>query len=137
MLIGMVAQDIGIVNELRNVHFLGSKNYDELPRYMHYFDVCIMPYKLNDEMINSNPKKLREYLASGKPVVSVRIREVERYDKLVYMHDGYDDFCKLVECAVADKSRKRMCERIKAMSKESWESRVDYISNIICKHIPT
>jgi len=135
VLIGMVSQDISEVRGLPNVYFLGPKPYEDLPEYMQYFDVCIMPYKLNDEMVNSNPKKLREYLASGKPVVSVRIKEVERYSKYVYIADNNAQFLDLLKEAIAENSTERMQDRMKAMEKESWEYRAEQISSIVSKHI--
>ena len=136
VLIGMVAQDISGMRGIGNVHFLGVKAYAELPRYMHYFDVCIMPYKLNDEMVNSNPKKLREYLAAGKPVVSVRIKEVERYGEFVYIADDYAQFLDLVKRALAEDSAEKAQQRMKAVEEESWECRVEQITTVVSKHIP-
>ncbi len=136
ILIGLVSQDISILKNNRNVFFLGPKPYEELPKYLNQFNICLMPYKLNDEMINSNPKKLREYLASGKPIVSVRIKEVERYGELVYVADDYKEFLHYTKLAINEHNDDLVSKRISAMQKESWEFRVKMISRIISDHVP-
>jgi len=62
-----------------NVHFLGAKTTQELAAYPQHFDVCIMPYRVNDYTKYIYPLKLHEYLASGRPVVATPIRSLEEY----------------------------------------------------------
>lgn len=66
-----------------NVYFLGSKPVWELGAYPQHFDVCIMPYISNDYTKYIYPLKLHEYLASGRPVVSTRIRSLEGFEHMV------------------------------------------------------
>jgi glycosyltransferase involved in cell wall biosynthesis len=132
--IGSVVQDIGDLAEYPNVHFLGPKPYDTLPEYLRAFDVGLLPYKLNEQVINSNPKKLREYLAGGKAVVSVRVREVERYGELVYVADNSDQFVDSIRRAL-DSGPDAAAQRAAAVEGESWTAKVDRISAIVAKHI--
>lgn len=134
--IGLVAQDVSMFKKYPNVYFLGVRPYKVLPNYLKVFNVAIMPYKLNTEMINSNPKKLKEYLAGGKAVVSVRIREVERYKEFVYIADSYEEFLGYIDLALKEDSPEMISARVKAMEQESWEAKVEYISQIVSKHIP-
>ena len=60
------------VFDLDNVHWLGPKDYDELPRYLQEFSVATIPFVLNDVTHAVSPVKLHEYLAAGKPVVATR-----------------------------------------------------------------
>jgi glycosyltransferase involved in cell wall biosynthesis len=60
----------------QNIHYLGAKAYAELPRYLHGWDVAIMPFALNDATRFISPTKTLEYLAAGKPVVSTAVRDV-------------------------------------------------------------
>jgi glycosyltransferase involved in cell wall biosynthesis len=64
---------------LPNVHYLGLKTFDELPRYISRFDIATIPYSLNKFTSYINPTKMLEYMAAGKPVISSRIPDVERY----------------------------------------------------------
>ena len=133
--IGSVVQDIGDLGGYKNVHFLGPKPYDELPDYLRAFDVGLLPYKLNEQVINSNPKKLREYLAGGKPVVSVRVREVERYGDLIYVADDRDQFVEAITRAL-EIIPGRAAELAAAVKDESWTAKVERISEIVAGHIP-
>ena len=61
-----------------NIHYLGSKSYDELPRYLAGWDVALMPFAMNAATRFISPTKTPEYLAAGKPVVSTPIHDVVR-----------------------------------------------------------
>lgn len=135
VLIGLIAQDISMFEHYNNVHFLGPKSYDSLPQYLSAFDTAILPYCLNDEMIHSNPIKTKEYLAGGKPVVSVRIREIEKYNEIVYIADTYDEFLMSLDQAITEDSAFKRNARVKAMEKESWEYKLERISKIVGQHI--
>jgi hypothetical protein len=133
--IGSVVQPIGKLAERGNVHFLGHKPYDVLPDYLRGFDVALLPYKLNNQVIQSNPKKLREYLSGGKPVVSVRVREVERYADVVSIADGREQFRDMVARAVTEDSPEASERRAASVATESWKEKVERISDIITRHI--
>jgi len=57
-----------------NIHWLGMKDYMDLPKYFAGWDVGIMPFALNDATRFISPTKTPEYLSSGLPVVSTAIR---------------------------------------------------------------
>lgn len=59
-----------------NVHFMGEVPYQELPSYLYAFDVCIIPFRLNELILHTNPVKLYEYLSAGKPVVATALPEL-------------------------------------------------------------
>ncbi|HVL80095.1 MAG TPA: UDP-galactopyranose mutase [Actinomycetota bacterium] len=59
-----------------NIHYLGGKTYDELPRYAAGWDAAMMPFALNESTRFISPTKTPEYLASGLPVVSTPISDV-------------------------------------------------------------
>lgn len=66
-----------------NIHYLGSKTYDELPRYIAGWNVALMPFAINEATRYISPTKTPEYLAAGKPVVSTPIADVIKpYGKL-------------------------------------------------------
>jgi UDP-galactopyranose mutase len=62
-----------------NIHYLGSKTYDQLPAYLSGWDVALMPFAMNESTQFISPTKTPEYLAGGKPVVSTPIRDVVRH----------------------------------------------------------
>lgn len=61
-----------------NVHWLGSKDYRDLPKYMGGWDVGFMPFALNDSTRFISPTKTPEFLAAGLPVISTPIMDVVR-----------------------------------------------------------
>ncbi len=61
-----------------NIHYLGGKNYQELPAFLAGWDVAMMPFAMNESTKYISPTKTPEYLAAGKPVISAPIRDVVR-----------------------------------------------------------
>jgi UDP-galactopyranose mutase len=62
-----------------NLHYVGSKTYEELPSYLGGWDVALMPFAINESTRFISPTKTPEYLAGGKPVVSTPITDVVRH----------------------------------------------------------
>ncbi|MDB5418481.1 MAG: UDP-galactopyranose mutase [Phenylobacterium sp.] len=62
-----------------NLHYLGGKDYEELPRYLAGWDVALMPFAINESTRFISPTKTPEYLAGGRPVVSTPIVDVARH----------------------------------------------------------
>ena len=83
-----------------NIHWLGPRDYRQLPDYLRHWDIGIMPFALNDSTRFISPTKTPEFLAAGLPVLSTRIRDVVRpYGDLglVEIIDGPEDFCAKAE----------------------------------------
>ncbi len=59
-----------------NIHYLGSKRYEDLPYYLSGWDVALIPFLLNESTRFISPTKTPEYLSGGKPVVSTAIQDV-------------------------------------------------------------
>ncbi|HCL7538620.1 TPA: glycosyltransferase, partial [Escherichia coli] len=79
VLIGLVGEgdpntDVSILENHKNIHLLGPKEYDELPSYLKYFDVALLPNMINSYTDNMFPMKFFEYLAAGRKVVSVNLK---------------------------------------------------------------
>ena len=86
---------------IRNVHWLGQRPYEEIPRWGSGFDVALMPWLDNDWIRNCNPIKMKEYLALGLRVVSTDFPEVRRYADVIRVAGKGDDFVALVRRALA------------------------------------
>jgi UDP-galactopyranose mutase len=61
-----------------NIHWLGMKDYRDLPAYFSGWDVGMLPFALNEATRFISPTKTPEYLAAGVPVVSTPITDVVR-----------------------------------------------------------
>ena len=86
-----------------NIHYLGSKPYAALPRYLAGWDVAVMPFAMNASTRFISPTKTPEYLAGGRPVVSTPIRDVVRTygdTELVFIADAPRTFITAVERAL-------------------------------------
>jgi O-antigen biosynthesis protein len=70
--------------DLPNVVWTGEKPYAQLPYYLHAFDVALLPFKVSDLTLATNPVKVYEYLAAGKPVVAVDLPEMAQFGDLVH-----------------------------------------------------
>jgi UDP-galactopyranose mutase len=87
-----------------NIHYLGSKTYEELPAYLGGWDVALMPFAINESTKFISPTKTPEYLAGGRPVVSTPITDVIRhYGEMdgVFIADGVEAFVTACEHALA------------------------------------
>jgi glycosyltransferase involved in cell wall biosynthesis len=133
VLVGKVAADVDVsgLQRLPNVTFVGRRPYAELPGYCKGFDVALNPFKINELTLNSNPLKVREYLAAGLPVVSSRIPEVERLG-LCRLADDPEDFPRRVAECLAEGGGPRL-DRAQRIFHESWEARVDEIRAEVAK----
>lgn len=73
--------------QLPNVRWLGVKPYSDLPAYLRWFDVAMIPFKLNEITHATSPLKLFEYMAGGKPVVITPMQESARYEGVLLAGD--------------------------------------------------
>ena len=90
-----------------NIHYLGSKSYEELPAYLAGWDVAMIPFARNESTRYISPTKTPEYLAGGVPVVSTSIQDVVTpygKEKLVYIADDPEEFIKGVEWSLSNKN---------------------------------
>jgi len=124
LLIGHAAVDVDGLRALPNVRLVGTQPYESLPAWAKAFDVSIIPYRLNRQVENANPLKLREYLATGKPVVSVRNAEIEKFAQWVRIADGRESFLAAIEGALRDDSPEAHAERSNAVADQTWDRRV-------------
>jgi glycosyltransferase involved in cell wall biosynthesis len=122
LLIGRVAVELGELALQENVVFTGPQPYDGLPAWAKAFDVAIVPYRQNRQVLNSSPLKVKEYLATGKPVVSVRTLEVEHFAGQVHIADSYGEFLSHIEEALASDSELKQRRRMDAVSSMSWDA---------------
>lgn len=120
------------MESLTNVHMLGSKNYADLPAYAAQFDVCVLPWVTNNEFVNyGSAIKVREYLATGKPVVITPLYEYEPLDGTLSIARSYDHFITLIEQALAGEPTTASQQRQAAVVNSTWDVRVEQVSELI------
>lgn len=79
LMIGRVAVSDAEVPRRSNIVYLGRRSYETLPAYGKAFSAALIPYRLTPQVLHANPLKLREYLAMGKPIVSVSTPEIDKF----------------------------------------------------------
>jgi UDP-galactopyranose mutase len=107
-----------------NIHYLGSKRYDELPQYLAGWDVALLPFARNEATRFISPTKTPEYLAAGRAVVSTSIRDVVRpYGKqgLVRIADDPQAFVQACMAAMSEDPSKRITQADAFLRQTSWD----------------
>ncbi len=122
---------MGRLRSLPNVHFFGRRDKEELPGYMKAFDVCISPFKRNELTDRVNPLKVYEYLASGRPVVSVDMPGVMEFKDVIEIAGDYEEFLHAVERALGREGGERKKKRLAAAAGHSWEDRLRRMAEIM------
>lgn len=120
---------------LKNIHYLGHKDYESLPAYLKAFDVCLLPFRLNDWMMHSAPNKTYQYLASGKPIVSTDFTEIRQYEEVVYVCQSHAQFVEKVRQAVQENSNELAAARQEIAFKNSTDKHAAKILSIILQSI--
>ena len=142
LLVGPVNYGLDMLKQHPNIMMVGAKPYKVLPQYLFSMDVCLIPFKINKLTLSSNPIKLYEYLAAGKPVVSTALPEIcENASHVVLIARDDEDFIKKVEEAVkecqASENKAAMERRINFARNNSWKQRVETIEKLLKKVIST
>jgi glycosyltransferase involved in cell wall biosynthesis len=127
VLLGKVAPDMDVsrLRDYPNIHLLGRKPYADLPGYCKAFDVSVNPFVINELALNSNPLKVREYLAAGLPCVSTDLPEVRKVG-LCKIASSVEDFVQKVDECLAEGGGARR-ERAERIQGDSWEAKVEEI----------
>jgi GT2 family glycosyltransferase len=120
----------------KNIYILGEKPYNELPKFLYWFDVCIIPFKLNDLITSTNPVKFYEYISSGKPVVSSEVPELLQYSDLLYLSRDKEEFLENINKALQENDQNLIQRRIELAKANDWDSRFIEISNCIKTAFP-
>ena len=122
-----------------NLHYLGQRSYEELPRYLAGWDVCLLPFARNDATRFISPTKTLEYMAAELPIVSTSIRDVaDVYGDIVYLGDTPDEFLAACEQALASSAQERAtrAQRMrKVLAGTSWEATASAMEQLLTEAV--
>jgi glycosyltransferase involved in cell wall biosynthesis len=108
-----------------NIHYFGQRTYDELPRYLAGWDVCLLPFARNDATRFISPTKTLEYMAAELPIVSTPITDVaEPYGDIVYLGDTPTEFLAACEAALEsgpEERASRTARMRRVLAGTSWD----------------
>jgi glycosyltransferase involved in cell wall biosynthesis len=120
------------VESLPNTHFLPPVAYEELPRYAAGFDVCVLPWETERAFTSyGSAIKVREYLATGKPVVISPLPEYEPMRDVLRIARSREDFLRLVEDALAEDDPEASRRRQRGVQDGTWDARAEWVSGLI------
>ena len=109
-----------------NIHYLGKRDYAQLPDYLAGFDAAFLPFARNEATTFISPTKTLEYLAAGKPVVSTSIKDVvDLYGSAVEIADDPETFVATVERLWRESPEERATRRARALrllTEHEWDS---------------
>lgn len=120
------------IERLPNTHFLPPVSYAELPRYAAGFDVCVLPWETERAFTSyGSAIKVREYLATGKPVVISPLPEYEPMRDVLRIARSREDFFRLVEDALNEHDVEAARARQRAVAGGTWDARAEWVSGLI------
>jgi UDP-galactopyranose mutase len=125
----------------RNIHFIGMRDYKELPDYLAGWDVAMMPFELNEATKYISPTKTPEFLAAGKPVVSTSIHDVVHPyadKKVVSIADTPGEFVAAIEQYLSTERTKHWGNEVDALLETmSWDDIWRRINDLMNKTLNT
>ena len=140
VLVGPVVKiDPARLPRLPNIHYFGQRSYDELPRYLAGWDVCLLPFARNDATKFISPTKTLEYMAAELPIVSTPITDVaEPYGHIVYLGGSPEEFVSACEAAMAsspEERASRAAEMQQVLAGTSWDVTVSVMERLLTEAI--
>ena len=121
----------------KNIFYLNSKSYTELPNYISGWDIALIPFAINESTKFISPTKTPEYLAAGKPVISTPIADVVKpygEKELVSIVNSADEFIKAAEKILNQKNKESWLKKVdEFLSDNSWDNTFQQMNSIIKK----
>jgi UDP-galactopyranose mutase len=118
-----------------NIHYLGQRSYDDLPPFLAGWDVCLLPFALNESTKFISPTKVLEYMAAELPIVSTPITDVVvPYGHVVAIADTPEKFIAACDAALAmtPEQKARMVDEMRAIvANTSWKNTADRMRVLI------
>ncbi|MBK0391844.1 glycosyltransferase [Ramlibacter algicola] len=118
-----------------NIHWLGQQGYADLPAFINGWDVCLMPFALNEATRFISPTKMLEYMACGRPSVSTSIRDVvEPYGHVVSIADTPEDYiaaCESILARTPEQRARHADELAQAIARTSWDKTAQAMADLI------
>ena len=133
----IVKIDPATVPKRPNIHWLGQQGYQDLPAFINGWDVCLLPFALNESTRFISPTKTLEYMACGRPMVSTAIRDVvEPYGHVVPIHADADGFVQACDAILQrGEAEKRAMQREFAaiLARTSWDRTAAQMAKLVAQ----
>lgn len=114
--------DAAALPQRPNLHWLGQRSYAELPAFCKGFDICLMPFALNESTEFINPTKALEYMATARPIVSTAVPDVVRnFGRVVKIARSQEEFISLCQQALANPDETSIARGLQMAAENTWE----------------
>lgn len=120
------------LDEIARIHRTGPLSYDSLPRAAAAADVLVMPYADLPVTRAMQPLKLKEYLATGKPVVVRRLPATEAWDDCLLAADTPERFVEHVKSCLREGLTPAQQAARQRLADESWASKAMQLEEVLC-----
>lgn len=119
----------------KNFHHILTVDYQSLPDYISYFDVSIVPFKINEHTKGNDLLKFHDFLAMGKPIVSTRIGGAKDLKDVIRIVQRPFEFLAEIEKSLLGDTSKDVLERKNVALKNSWHNRIKELEQSIKSHL--
>jgi glycosyltransferase involved in cell wall biosynthesis len=121
------------LERLPNVYFIGARDYDALPGYLHRFDVALIPFKVDASTAGISPLKLYEYLAAAKPVVATALPECALLPE-VRIAGNATEFARALDAARVDAADPEFALRARSrVAAATWDARATFMLGVMAE----
>ncbi len=137
-LIGRQDCDLSPYQEQPNIFIHPPCAHHALPAYLHQWDAALLPFLNNGQITACNPLKLREYLASGCPIISSDFPSARSYQAHIHMAKTTNQWLNALDicCQMTSQQRQQRYQAVREqLNTETWEHRAQYIHTLIQQQI--
>ena len=128
-------KDLGF-EDIENLHFLGRKEFTDMPKYISQFDVLTIPYQLNDYTVGGCfPVKFFEPLAAGIPLVVTDLPSYYPFEEVCYISKNPNEFSNNIRKALEEDSPIKAKQRQKVAKENTWDGKISKMLNLISENI--
>ena len=118
-----------------NLHYFPQQSYEQLPASLAAWDLCLLPFALNDSTRFISPTKTLEYMCASKPVVSTAITDVERLygDGVAVARDyaGFVSACDALLAETAEQAAARKARQAALVEATSWDTTAEEMTGLL------
>ncbi|HBI71080.1 MAG TPA: glycosyl transferase [Massilia sp.] len=141
VLVGPVVKiDPAELPRAENVHYMGQRGYQELPKFLAGWDVCLLPFAMNESTKFISPTKVLEYMAAEKPSVSTPITDVKvPYGDVVAIAETRAEYIAACERMLAQSAEENaaMAKRMReVVANTSWDKTAARMHELISNAVP-
>lgn len=127
---GPVVTDVSPSKTCSNIYFTGPVTYTELPSLVKGLDILFIPYLVNEFTDSISPLKLKEYLITGKPVVTTPLAEAKSFSRYLMTASSVEEWKIALMKSLKQGQSSKFELIIKAMESDLWENKAKIFLDI-------